>query len=73
MRRSALRLGRVVRVVRAADEVFDHDYLGKYGVVVRLDAVSVVGETAEEPGVHLRFPNGKTDLFWREELAAVRS
>jgi len=60
--------GRVVRIARAADEIFDPSYLGRVGIVHDTVSPGHVGDSPGDPFIRVRFRGGKVDGFWTEEL-----
>jgi CarS bacterial SH3 domain len=66
-------IGQPVVVCSLADETANRSFLLKLGVVVYFDYECGCGQTyPQDPMIGVRFPNGKVDEFWREELKATR-
>jgi len=65
------RIGQHVRVVAAADETIDTEYIGKVGVVAYFEYTCGCGQGfPDDPMIGVRFGT-KTAEFWKEELIAI--
>ena len=61
----------LVRVVRALDrDIYDvSGFIGRQGVVERLEYEGCGQSYPGDPLVEVRFDDGRREAFWREELA----
>ena len=69
------RVGQTVKVVSATDTTQPEKYMGKTGRVVSIhtELAAGIGESEKDPVYFVRVPKTGTDLFWTEELKAVRA
>jgi hypothetical protein len=65
----------IVRVLPSLDDVFDASHVGRLGLVTKLmfESSWSIGETLDDPLVIVRFSDGTSDGFWREELELVHA
>jgi len=64
------RIGKLVRVVKATDETFEEEFMGKVGIVIYYDYKHCGQTYPNDPMIGVRFSERKSSVFWREELAA---
>lgn len=65
--------GDQVKVVKAADETFDQNYMGKEGVIVDYDYHSGCGQSyPEDPLMGVVFSGMDFQYFWKEELLLIK-
>ena len=67
--------GTRVHIFKRTDEFVSDRYVGRYGTVRRISGRldASVGESPEDPVYFVAVPFVGTDIFWREELRAVRA
>lgn len=68
-----VQIGSCVRVIKGIDETFDERFLQKIGIVENFDFTCGCGQSyPNDPMIGVRFPNGKYEEFWTEELTIVK-
>ena len=64
------RIGNAVKVIGAADETFNMQYMGQIGVVVHFEYSCGCGQSYPwDPMIGVRFSDSHIEEFWKEELA----
>ena len=62
-------IGQPVKVCRLVDDTGEVSFLGKSGTVEYLEYSCGCGQSfPEDPMIGVRFPDGKLEEFWRDEL-----
>ena len=70
VRGAPFQIGLRVRVVRAADDTITRSRIGRVGRVVYYEYDCGCGQSyLGDPMIGIRFRDGGTDEFWRDELA----
>ncbi len=66
------RIGDWVRVMCAADETFDHQFMARQGCVSYLEYSCGCGQSfPEDPMIGVAFAGGIVEEFWKEELCLI--
>lgn len=67
-----MKVGSGVKVVKMADEVGDPKYIGRVGIVSKMErGTAGVGDSENDPYITVDFGDGSSDGFWTEELELV--
>ena len=62
-------IGALVRITFAADETFNHKFMGSVGVIVYYDYSCGCGQHFPcDPMIGVAFNGGEIEEFWREEI-----
>lgn len=70
----ALEIGTKVKVIKLIDRCGPYQKIGHTGTIVAVetgDGYWPCGETPEDPGYIVQFPDNTRDLFWTEELKVL--